>query len=378
MATFVTGSTGYLGAHVASELLSKHNSKLSLLVRAKDHRGAELKLWKAMQLHLGFSEFVHWLETNIEIFLGDITLPRFGLDEERYVQLLKKTDSVLHIAASLNRRSEKACLNVNLRGTLEVLQFARRVSTYHGLRRFSHVSTVAVAGARSNEVVKEDESIDWNRSDFDPYARTKKFSELMIRELLPDIPLTIFRPSIVLGDSRYGATTQFDMVEAFVFLAKLGLLPLRPHDRLDIVNVDFVANSIVSLHQKEKTLYDTYHLSSGVHSPTCRQITEALSAARQRKGPLYLPSLANPFKGIVNWMANRRGTSVGHLGSLLKVFLPYLLWNTVFDNQRAVQEVGQHPVPFPEYCYPLYNFSVKHNFAYPYQDWPALEGSSTA
>ena len=168
MATFVTGSTGYLGAHVASELLSKHNSKLSLLVRAKDHRGAELKLWKAMQLHLGFSEFVHWLETNIEIFLGDITLPRFGLDEERYVQLLKKTDSVLHIAASLNRRSEKACLNVNLRGTLEVLQFARRVSTYHGLRRFSHVSTVAVAGARSNEVVKEDESIDWNRSDFDP------------------------------------------------------------------------------------------------------------------------------------------------------------------------------------------------------------------
>ena len=45
-------------------------------------------------------------------------------------------------------------------------------------------------------------------------------------------------------------------------------------------------------------------------------------------------------------MANRRGTSVGHLGSLLKVFLPYLLWNTVFDNQRAVQEVGQHPVAF--------------------------------
>jgi thioester reductase-like protein len=378
MATFITGSTGYLGAHVASELLSTHNSKLSLLVRAKDHRGAELKLWKAMQLHLGFSDFCHWLETNIEIYLGDITLARFGLDKEQYARLIKNTDSVLHIAASLNRRSEKSCLNVNLRGTLEVLQFARRVFSCGGLRRFSHVSTVAVAGARNNEVVKEDESIDWNRSDYDPYARTKKFSELMIRELLPDIPLTIFRPSIVLGDSRYGATTQFDMVEAFVFLAKLGVLPLRPHDRLDIVNVDFVANSIVALHQKERTLYDIYHLSSGVHSPTCRQITEALSAARQKKGPFYLPLLVNPFKGIVNWMANRRGTSVGHLGSLLKVFLPYLLWNTVFDNQRVVQEVGQNPIPFPKYCNPLYDFSVKHHFAYPYQEWPALEGGSKA
>ena len=51
----------------------------------------------------------------------------------------------------------------------------------HGLRRFSHVSTVAVAGHRANEVVQEDSSIDWNRSDYDPYARTKKFCEHMVR-----------------------------------------------------------------------------------------------------------------------------------------------------------------------------------------------------
>ncbi len=82
----------------------------------------------------------------------------------------------------------------------------------HGLRRFSNVSTVAVAGKRSNEVVTEDRSIEWDRSDYDPYARTKKFCEHMVRELLPDVGLTIFRPSIVLGDSRYPETTQFDMV----------------------------------------------------------------------------------------------------------------------------------------------------------------------
>src|SRR5258707_364191 len=96
---------------------------------------------------------------------------------------------------------------------------AQRGQGPDGRRRCSQVSTVAVAGTRSHEVVTEDSSIDWNRSDYDPYARTKKFCEHMVRELLPEVPRTVFRPSIVLGDSRRAETTQFDMVRAFVFLA---------------------------------------------------------------------------------------------------------------------------------------------------------------
>jgi thioester reductase-like protein len=376
MAIFITGSTGYLGSHVASGLLEGHGQKLNLLVRAKDRRAAELKLWRAMQLHLDFRRFEHWLNSHIEIFLGDITLPEFGLPKGDYAHLLRTTDSVLHIAASLNRKSEKACLNVNLRGTLAVVKFASRVVAHHGLRRYSHVSTVAVAGMRSNEVVTEAASIDWDRSDYDPYARTKKFCEHMARELLTGVPITIFRPSIVLGDSRHGETTQFDMVKAFVFLARRRVLPLRPNDRLDIVNVDFVADSIVTLHQKENPQYDIYHLSSGVNAPTCRQITDALARARGQSGPLYMPSLARPFEGIVNWLSNRRGTSVGQLAALLKVFLPYLLWNTVFDNQRVVQETGKSPANFTQYGFSLFEFSRKHHFTYPYREWPETAGRS--
>ena len=81
---------------------------------------------------------------------------------------------------------------MNLRGTLEVIQLARRAHDHHGLRRFSHVSTVAVAGTRQDEVVQEDTAIDWARSDYDPYARTKKFCEHMVHQLLPDVSRTIF------------------------------------------------------------------------------------------------------------------------------------------------------------------------------------------
>ena len=285
MAIFLTGGTGYIGAHVAANLLEQHDATLNLLVRGRDPRDSELRLWQALQLHLPFPRFYEYLQSKIRIFRGDLTATRFGLAPDDYDRLVHTTDSVIHCAASLNRKSEKSCLNVNLRGTLEVVQLARQSQYYHGLRRFSNVSTVAVAGKRSNEVVLEDRSIEWGRSDYDPYARTKKFCEHMVRELLPDVPLTIFRPSIVLGDSRYPQTTQFDMVRSFVFLAGLPVLPFRPQDKIDIVNVDFVADAISTLHMKANPAHDTYHLSSGNSSQTFRELTRALAAEQNKRGP---------------------------------------------------------------------------------------------
>ena len=377
MAIFLTGSTGYIGAHVAANLLEDHGAALNLLVRAGDLREAELRLWQALQLHLDFPLFYEYVQTRVRVFPGDLTSRRFGLGPDDYDRLIHTTDSVIHCAASLNRKSEKSCLNVNLRGTLEVLQLARAVEHYHGLRRFSQVSTVAVAGKRTHEVVTEDRSIDWDRSDYDPYARTKKFSEHMMRELLPDTPKTIFRPSIVLGDSRYPETTQFEMVQAFAFLAGLPVLPFRPSDKIDIVNVDFVAEAIATLHQKDQPQYDTYHLSSGRQSQTFQELTTALAAAQNRRGPIYMPLLERPFAEAVNWLANRKG-AVGHGASLMKVFMPYLTWNTIFDNTRVVSELRRKPVPFSQYSYPLLKFSRENNFNYIYKPWPRTAGGSAA
>jgi len=283
--------------------------------------------------------------------------------------LVHTTDSVIHCAASLNRKSEKSCMNVNLRGTLEVVQLARRSHYYHGLQRFSNVSTVAVAGKRNHEIVTEDRSIEWDRSDYDPYARTKKFCEHMLRELLPEVPLTIFRPSIVLGDSRYPETTQFDMVRSFVFLAGLPVLPFRPNDKIDIVNVDFVADAISTLHMKANPQHDIYHLSSGNDAQMFRELTTALAASQNKRGPMFMPILEGTFSSLVNMLANRKG-AVGHGAALMKVFIPYLTWNTVFDNTRVTTELGRKPAPFSQYSFPLLKFSREHNFSYPYAEWP--------
>jgi thioester reductase-like protein len=377
MAIFLTGSTGYIGAHVAANLLRDHGAALNLLVRGSDVKEAEARLWQSLQLHLSFQEFYDFLQTRVRVFRGDLTDPGFGLSRDEYDRLVHTTDSVIHCAASLNRKSEKSCLNVNLRGTLEILTLARHAEHYHGLHRFSLVSTVAVAGKRQDEVVTEDRSIDWERSDYDPYARTKKFNEHMMRVLLPETPKTIFRPSIVLGDSRHAETTQFDMVRAFAFLAGLPVLPFRATDKIDIVNVDFVADAIATLHQKTEPKFDTYHLSSGTGSQTFKEITHALASAQQKRSPVFVPAAERPFAGSVNFLANRKGP-VGKGASLMKVFMPYLVWNTVFDNTRVTTEMGKKPVPFSEYCYPLLRFSTENNFAYRYQPWPARVGGTAA
>jgi thioester reductase-like protein len=370
VAIFLTGSTGYIGAHVTANLLADYPDPLNLLVRARDPQEARERLWRSLQLHMDFERFGALLESRISIFLGDITSAKFGVAEEEYGRLVQTTDSIIHCAASLNRKSEKSCLNVNLRGTLEVIQLAMRAHDDHGLRRYSHVSTVAVAGHRANELVHEDSAIDWNRSDYDPYARTKKFCEHMVRQLLPDVPRTIFRPSIVLGDSRRPETTQFDMVRAFVFLAGLPALPFRPWDKIDIVPVDFVASAIATLHKKPKPAHEIYHLSSGVDSETFEQVTNSLARAQGKRPPIFVPALEGTSSKIVNTLANSAG-KVGGLATLLKVFLPYLVWNTVFDNSRAVAEMGRRPVPFSQYSYSLLRFSRENHFTYQYREWPS-------
>jgi thioester reductase-like protein len=377
VAILLTGSTGYIGAHIASNLLAEHSDPLNLLVRARDEQEARERLWRSLQLHMDFATFESFVNLRIRIFRGDLTDAHFGLADDDYAELVRSTDSVIHCAASLNRKSEKSCLNVNLRGTLEVIQLAGRARDQHGLRRFSHVSTVAVAGHRANEIVEEDSAIDWNRSDYDPYARTKKFCEHMVRQLLPDVPRTIFRPSIVLGDSRRPETNQFDMVRAFVFLAGLPALPFRPTDRIDIVPVDFVADAVTTLHQKVKPSHDIYHLSSGSSAETFAQLTDALSLAQGKRGPKFVPAFEKPTAKMVNALAGRAG-KIGGIATLLKVFLPYLVWNTVFDNARAVEEMGRRPAPFSQYSFPLLRFSRENHFVYKYRDWPATVSGAVA
>jgi thioester reductase-like protein len=372
MAVFLTGATGYLGSYVVTRLLRAHAPRLLLLVRAKDAREAEQRLWRALQLHMSFSEFQSHLRSRMDIFLGDITEPHCGLDARSHRRLISTMESVVHIAASLNRRSVRVCLNVNQRGTLNVIELARAAHELHGLRRFSDVSTTAVAGERLGEVVQEDAAVDWARRDYDPYAYTKKFCEQMVESLLPNVPSTVFRPSTVIGDTRFGATTQFDMVRAVVTLARMRLLPLRPDARHDIVPADYVGRAIADIHQREAPKYRIYHLSAGTEAETHAEMMARLRIAGRPLKHAFLPALERPFGALIGALADTpRSFGVSKPASLMRVFWPYVVFDTVFDNRRVIEELGDAPVPFSRYGSAVLDFALEHDFRYPYVPWPA-------
>jgi nucleoside-diphosphate-sugar epimerase len=162
------------------------------------------------------------------------------------------------------------------------------------------------------------------------------------------------------------------MVRAFDVLVRLPVLPLPPRDKIDIVPANYVSKAIVAIHQKDKPTHGIYHLSSGTKSETYNELTNALAEVGGWRRPAYWPWMGGPFSRTVNWLSNRNG-AVGHGASLLKVFWPYLKWNTVFDNSRVVQELGEPPAKFSSYAFPLLKFSRENRFRYPAKPWPATD-----
>lgn len=366
----MTGATGYIGSYATEWLLRNTDHELALLLRAPDYDACVERLWKSLQLHMEADEFHRHLD-RICFISGDLAEPALGVSAADYDWLISNAESVLHVAAALNFRSERACTNHNLRGTLSVIKLARAIQEDHPLRRFTQISTVAVAGKRPGALVMEDEPLDWNQPDFNPYTRTKKFCEHMVRELLPDVPCLVLRPSSVIGDSRFPQTTQFDMVRALCTLTDLPVLPLSRDIRLDIVNVDWVGAAIGELHVRETLARDTYHLSAGAESRTIGEIAEAFSSALGKRMPRFAGRLAAPFERVMDTLANLpKAGSVQRIGALLSVFIPYMATDIVYDNTQALAELEARPSPFTSYGAALYHYAKSVNFEFPYAPLP--------
>jgi nucleoside-diphosphate-sugar epimerase len=370
MAIFMTGATGYIGSYATEWLLRNTDHELALLVRAPDYDAGVERLWKSLQLHTRADEFHRYLD-RICFIRGDLTETDLGISVADYDWIVSNAESVLHNAAAFNFRSERVCTNHNLRGTLSVIRLARAIQEDHPLRRFTQVSTVAVAGNRPGATVSEDEPLDWSQPDFNPYTRTKKFCEHMVQELLPDVPRLIVRPSSVIGDSRFPDTTQFDMVRALCTLTDLPVLPLSRDIRLDIVNADWVGTGLAELHVREDLARDTYHLSAGTESRTIGEIADAFAAALGKRAPRFAGQLATPFERVMDALANiPKAGNLQRIGALLSVFIPYMATDIVYDNTHAVTDLHTAPTPFTSYGAALYTYAKSVNFEFPYAPLP--------
>lgn len=316
---FITGSTGFLGGELIKRLLVQHpNHHFYLLIRNRAKLLATTRYFSlindwATELNLnleGLKQRVHLVE-------GDLLSPNLGMSEDQYDQLAQKVDIVFHLAASIDLLGKfKKLYRTNVEGTLQMLDFAKLAQGNGGLERFNYVSTAYVSGNQRGVVFEND--LDKGQSFSNDYELVKMRAEQAVQSAKAILPITIYRPSIVVGDSKSGYAPNDCATLDFVKLILTGKMPFIPGAnglKLDIIPVDYVVDAIAHLSSLTKeALGQTFHLVAGKDRCTssvdiakmAKSVIEEKQGQRGNYGCLHLPFQLHPLLAIAaSWLCSR-------------------------------------------------------------------------
>lgn len=294
---------------------------------------------------------------NFALIEGDITKPHLGISDEDLETVRDEVTDIFHLAAVYDLAVAKdVAFAVNLDGTKNVNVFAASVEN---LKRYNYISTCYVAGKRTGQILESDLEHDAGFRNY--YEETKYLAELEVEKLKGDLPVTIFRPSVVVGDSQTGETVKYDGIYYLIkyLMMAPGLLRLvnvgNPEVRLNLVPVDFVVDGIAALSQDDSTLNKTIALADPNPLATAELfnvISENLCGKR---------SLITPPAKLVEWFLSTPLspplTGLPHSG------VPYFFVAQAYDTAAADSLLKKHGIvcpPFSGYADNLLEFVKKH------------------
>ena len=218
---------------------------------------------------------------------GDVTRARLGLRRGRGA-LAERVNEIVHSAASVSFDLElDAARAINVEGTRRVLELAERCHRRgSGLRRFSYVSTAYVAGRHSGSFSEDD--LDRGQRFRNTYEQSKFEAERTVTQRREQLPITVLRPSIVVGARDSGWTASFNVLywplRAFARGA-YAALPARGDAPVDVVPVDYVADATFALSQAPEAEGATFHLTAGEQATSVGELVELASAFFERSPP---------------------------------------------------------------------------------------------
>jgi len=327
----LTGATGFVGRELLTRLLERDDRHVYALVRAADDEAASARLPRHPRL------------TAVP---GDIESPGLGLEPRRTDALAEEVDTVVHCAASVSFGLDlEDSRRVNVDGTRRVAELAERCA---GLRRFTYISTAYVAGAHRGLFAEDD--LDVGQRFRNPYERSKFEAERLVRDRYGHLPLQVLRPSIVVGDSRTGRTSSFNVLYPPLRAFARGAMPALPARRsspVDVVPVDYVADSVHDLVRGGEE--GTFHLVAGRNATTVGRLMDLASRQFGRdRPPVFPPSI---YRSLVLPLLRRRG---GDRLRRLEVYFPYFSMRVRFADRR-------HPPapPVERYFHRLIDFAER-------------------
>ncbi|QDV35458.1 SDR family oxidoreductase [Tautonia plasticadhaerens] len=340
---FVTGATGALGRRLVQEWLETTDRTLYLLIR---HKGLHSAADRARKLFapLGLDGMVGG---RIRAIDGDVTKPGFGLSAGDRDLLRAEASEFFHIAAltELNGRKEES-ERINIGGTTEALRLARDLLERGRLERLFHFSTAYVPGSLRTYHAREDE-LNPDPAFANHYESSKHEAERRVRGAMAEgLPVTIFRPSIVVGDSRSGEVTEFNVVYPFFKLYAHGILdvlPARADETFNVVPIDFVTQAVRALSSRADTVGKTYHLVAE-RPPTIGTLLKVKDTEFPRMPPI---KLVDPDE----FDQTRHSFLVSRIQRYIEPYLGYLRCKLTFDTTNTRSDLDGMGVEFPETDY---------------------------
>jgi len=248
---FFTGFPGFIGKRLAQHILKKRpDSKLTFLVHPKMEQLAR----KSVQSFPSHSA---------RVVIGDITHPNLGLTPLLAKEIKVATHTIFHLAAIYDLTVDEAIAKrVNVFGTQNILDF---FSDAPALRRFNYISTCYVSGDREGTIFATELSMNQKFRNF--YESTKYEAEVLVKNRMEELPITVFRPAIVVGDTQTGETDKFDgpyVVMKFLHRLKflLRLVPNLGYANCEVntVPVDYVIRVITYLGFEHRARGQTYQI----------------------------------------------------------------------------------------------------------------------
>ncbi len=348
----VTGATGFLGVQLVGELLArKPNARLTLLIRNRAGQSAQQRA----DTFLAPRD-----RTRVQVFAGDVSEPKCGLDSAAYEQLSAEVTRVVHSAATVRfDHSLDEARRINVEGTRRILDLA---SDSRKLKSFAYVGTAYVAGERSGLVLESELAV--GQSYRNTYEQSKAEAEALVQARLTSLPGMILRPSIIVGDSKTGATSSFKMMywPLKIYARRLWrTVPGYSDAVLDIVPVDFVARSVAQLLFDQAALSSTVHLCAGPHaSATIEQVAHRAQKYFNGPEPRFVDpklffAVVRPLLFLSLWGRKRRVLRDG------RAYRDYFTMRMQFDTSladRLLQPAGVTPPPVLDYLDQLFHYCV--------------------
>ncbi|MCH9666958.1 MAG: SDR family oxidoreductase [Actinomycetia bacterium] len=345
----VTGGTGFIGRRLVDRILAlPDTSAVHVLVR-RESLG-------------GFERLAQRWDGRVQPIVGDLTEPGLGLTEAT-LAAAGEIDHVVHCAAVYDIAApEDRQWAANVEGTRAVIALAIRLdATLH------HLSSIAVAGTYSG-VFSEDD-FDVGQELPTPYHRSKFEAELLVRSA-PELRYRIYRPAVVVGDSRTGEMDKVDGPYYFFgILSTLATLPkftpmvLPNAGRTNLVPVDYVVEAITTLMHLAGRDGQTFHLTA----PTTIGLRGIYRGIAPAAGlPPLVGSLpgaaATPFlkvTGRAKILRNMAATQLGIPGEILDV-VELAPTFTCERTQKALQSSGIDVPEFASYASLLWRYWSEH------------------